>query len=154
MSKAAQTHKLRKLRAPSKCRECDGLVVFHGAECEEVTLVSFIFLFIEKPKSIAQSESSVWTHGVSVAFSVFQVLRWTLPTLHKGFFITHVEQKSNKNKSRRPPLVSSKHPNERESWVWPQALHWDQMHPLVSVGRRSRGNWRPFVHLLKNPLCP
>ncbi len=36
MSKAAQTHKLRKLRAPSKCRECDGLVVFQGAECEEV----------------------------------------------------------------------------------------------------------------------
>lgn len=45
MSKAAQTHKLRKLRAPSKCRECDGLVVFHGAECEEVTLVSFLSLF-------------------------------------------------------------------------------------------------------------
>lgn len=38
MSKAAQTHKLRKLRAPSKCRECDSLVVFHGAECEEVKL--------------------------------------------------------------------------------------------------------------------
>lgn len=38
MSKAAQTHKLRKLRAPSKCRECDSLVVFHGAECEEVLL--------------------------------------------------------------------------------------------------------------------
>lgn len=38
MSKAAQTHKLRKLRAPSKCRECDGLVVFHGAECEECSL--------------------------------------------------------------------------------------------------------------------
>ena len=37
MSKASQTHKLRKLRAPSKCRECDGLVVFHGAECEEVS---------------------------------------------------------------------------------------------------------------------
>lgn len=37
MSKAAQTHKLRKLRAPSKCRECDSLVVFHGAECEEVS---------------------------------------------------------------------------------------------------------------------
>lgn len=36
MSKAAQTHKLRKLRAPSKCRECDSRVVF-GAECEEVT---------------------------------------------------------------------------------------------------------------------
>ncbi|XP_067310064.1 rho GTPase-activating protein 29 isoform X2 [Pseudorasbora parva] len=38
MSKAAHTHKLRKLRAPSKCRECDSLVVFHGAECEECSL--------------------------------------------------------------------------------------------------------------------
>ncbi|XP_043941624.1 rho GTPase-activating protein 29 [Protopterus annectens] len=38
MSKAAQTHRLRKLRAPSKCRECDSLVVFHGAECEECSL--------------------------------------------------------------------------------------------------------------------
>lgn len=46
MSKAAQTHKLRKLRAPSKCRECDSLVVFHGAECEEVTLDSFLLLFL------------------------------------------------------------------------------------------------------------
>uniref|UniRef100_A0A670Y422 Rho GTPase-activating protein 29 n=1 Tax=Pseudonaja textilis TaxID=8673 RepID=A0A670Y422_PSETE len=38
LSKAAQTHKLRKLRSPSKCRECDSLVVFHGAECEECSL--------------------------------------------------------------------------------------------------------------------
>uniref|UniRef100_A0A8C2KS11 Rho GTPase-activating protein 29 n=1 Tax=Cyprinus carpio TaxID=7962 RepID=A0A8C2KS11_CYPCA len=38
MSRAAQTHKLRKLRAPSKCRECESLVVFHGAECEECSL--------------------------------------------------------------------------------------------------------------------
>ncbi|XP_044288193.1 rho GTPase-activating protein 29 isoform X2 [Varanus komodoensis] len=38
LSKAAQTHKLRKLRALSKCRECDSLVVFHGAECEECSL--------------------------------------------------------------------------------------------------------------------
>ncbi|XP_061694283.1 rho GTPase-activating protein 29-like isoform X2 [Syngnathoides biaculeatus] len=38
MSKAAQTHKLRKLRALSKCRECDSTVVFHGAECEECSL--------------------------------------------------------------------------------------------------------------------
>ncbi|XP_066453465.1 rho GTPase-activating protein 29 isoform X1 [Eleutherodactylus coqui] len=38
LSKASQTHKLRKLRAPSKCRECDSLVVFHGAECEECSL--------------------------------------------------------------------------------------------------------------------
>ncbi|KAK6302178.1 hypothetical protein J4Q44_G00265330 [Coregonus suidteri] len=38
MSKASQTHKLRKLRAPSKCRECDSLVMFSGAECEECSL--------------------------------------------------------------------------------------------------------------------
>ncbi|TWW73720.1 Rho GTPase-activating protein 29 [Takifugu flavidus] len=38
MSKAALTHKLRKLRAPSKCRECDSLVVFQGAECGECSL--------------------------------------------------------------------------------------------------------------------
>lgn len=45
MSKAAHTHKLRKLRAPSKCRECDGLVVFHGAECEEVSSTLTLILF-------------------------------------------------------------------------------------------------------------
>lgn len=51
MSKAAQTHKLRKLRAPSKCRECDSLVVFHGAECEEVTLVSFLLNSFQRERS-------------------------------------------------------------------------------------------------------
>lgn len=50
MSKAAQTHKLRKLRAPSKCRECDSLVVFHGAECEEVTARLFFLINQEKKK--------------------------------------------------------------------------------------------------------
>lgn len=62
MSKAAQTHKLRKLRAPSKCRECDGLVVFHGAECEEVTLVSFLLNWSQrersKPAPLVQSLTS------------------------------------------------------------------------------------------------
>uniref|UniRef100_A0A8C2IMR9 Rho GTPase activating protein 45 n=1 Tax=Cyprinus carpio TaxID=7962 RepID=A0A8C2IMR9_CYPCA len=38
LSKAAQTHKLRKLRSPSKCRECDSYVYFQGAECEECFL--------------------------------------------------------------------------------------------------------------------
>ncbi|XP_078091239.1 GEM-interacting protein isoform X2 [Mustelus asterias] len=38
LSKAAQTHRLRKLRAPNKCRECDGLIVVNGAECEECSL--------------------------------------------------------------------------------------------------------------------
>ncbi|XP_070816427.1 rho GTPase-activating protein 45 isoform X1 [Chaetodon trifascialis] len=38
MSKAALTHRLRKLRTPSKCRECDSYVYFQGAECEECFL--------------------------------------------------------------------------------------------------------------------
>ncbi|XP_075758768.1 rho GTPase-activating protein 45 isoform X3 [Pelodiscus sinensis] len=38
LSKAAQTHRLRKLRTPSKCRECNSYVYFQGAECEECHL--------------------------------------------------------------------------------------------------------------------
>ncbi|KAH0628962.1 hypothetical protein JD844_010632, partial [Phrynosoma platyrhinos] len=37
LSSAAQTHRLRKLRGPSKCRECENLVV-NGLECEECLL--------------------------------------------------------------------------------------------------------------------
>ncbi|XP_043940392.1 GEM-interacting protein isoform X2 [Protopterus annectens] len=36
-SKAAQTHRFRKLRGPSKCRECDNFMM-NGAECEECSL--------------------------------------------------------------------------------------------------------------------
>ncbi|XP_053447734.1 rho GTPase-activating protein 29 isoform X1 [Nycticebus coucang] len=39
MSKAALTHKFRKLRSPTKCRDCDSIVVFQGVECEECLLV-------------------------------------------------------------------------------------------------------------------
>ncbi|XP_034873885.1 rho GTPase-activating protein 29 isoform X2 [Mirounga angustirostris] len=39
MSKAALTHKFRKLRSPTKCRDCEGIVVFQGVECEECLLV-------------------------------------------------------------------------------------------------------------------
>ncbi|KAL0966368.1 hypothetical protein UPYG_G00294440 [Umbra pygmaea] len=38
MSKAAKTHKLRKLRTPAKCRVCDSFVYFQGGECEECLL--------------------------------------------------------------------------------------------------------------------
>ncbi|XP_038640811.1 GEM-interacting protein isoform X2 [Scyliorhinus canicula] len=38
LSKAAQTHRFRKLRTPNKCRECDGLIVVNGTECEECSL--------------------------------------------------------------------------------------------------------------------
>ncbi|KAM4810625.1 rho GTPase-activating protein 45 [Rhinophrynus dorsalis] len=38
LSRAAKTHRLRKLRAPSKCRECNSYVYFQGAECEECYL--------------------------------------------------------------------------------------------------------------------
>lgn len=37
LSKAARTHRLRKLRSPAKCRECNTYVYFQGAECEEVS---------------------------------------------------------------------------------------------------------------------
>ncbi|TSK53692.1 Rho GTPase-activating protein 45 [Bagarius yarrelli] len=40
LSKAAQTHRLRKLRSPAKCRQCDSYVYFQGAECEECFLAS------------------------------------------------------------------------------------------------------------------
>ncbi|XP_053524205.1 rho GTPase-activating protein 29-like [Artibeus jamaicensis] len=39
MSKAALTHKFRKWRFPSKCRNCEGIVGFRGVECEECLLV-------------------------------------------------------------------------------------------------------------------
>ncbi|EGV99482.1 Minor histocompatibility protein HA-1 [Cricetulus griseus] len=38
LSKAARTHRLRKLRTPAKCRECNSYVYFQGAECEECCL--------------------------------------------------------------------------------------------------------------------
>ncbi|XP_020322959.2 rho GTPase-activating protein 45 isoform X1 [Oncorhynchus kisutch] len=38
MSKAAKTHRLRKLRTPAKCRECNSYAYFQGAECEECYL--------------------------------------------------------------------------------------------------------------------
>ncbi|ETE70985.1 GEM-interacting protein, partial [Ophiophagus hannah] len=37
LSSAAQTHRLRKLRGPSKCRECENFMV-NGIECEECLL--------------------------------------------------------------------------------------------------------------------
>ncbi|KAG1668935.1 Rho GTPase-activating protein 29 [Nymphon striatum] len=38
MSKAAVTHTFRKLKTPSRCRECDSYVYFQGAECTECGL--------------------------------------------------------------------------------------------------------------------
>ncbi|CAG0918258.1 unnamed protein product [Notodromas monacha] len=40
MSKAAETHRFKKLRTPSRCRECDSYVYFQGAECCECGLAS------------------------------------------------------------------------------------------------------------------
>jgi hypothetical protein len=36
MSKAAETHTFRKLKTPSRCRECDSYVYFQGCDCTEV----------------------------------------------------------------------------------------------------------------------
>nr|XP_027211306.1 rho GTPase-activating protein 29-like [Penaeus vannamei] len=38
MSKAAVTHAFRRLKTPSRCRECDSYVYFHGYECAECML--------------------------------------------------------------------------------------------------------------------
>ncbi|XP_075912299.1 rho GTPase-activating protein 45-like [Petromyzon marinus] len=38
LSEAARSHRLRKLRAPSRCRACDTLIYFQGAECQECLL--------------------------------------------------------------------------------------------------------------------
>ncbi|XP_054718657.1 rho GTPase-activating protein 45-like isoform X2 [Uloborus diversus] len=40
MSKAAETHTFRRLKTPSRCRECDSYVYFHGFECFECGLAS------------------------------------------------------------------------------------------------------------------
>ena len=36
LSHAARTHVFKKLRAPSRCRECESYVYFQGAECQQV----------------------------------------------------------------------------------------------------------------------
>ncbi|XP_061436061.1 rho GTPase-activating protein 29-like [Lethenteron reissneri] len=38
LSEAARSHRLRKLRAPSRCRACDTFIYFQGAECQECLL--------------------------------------------------------------------------------------------------------------------
>ncbi|XP_074044311.1 rho GTPase-activating protein 29-like isoform X2 [Macrotis lagotis] len=38
-SRAAFSHKFRKLRTLSKCKECENLIIFQGAECVECSLV-------------------------------------------------------------------------------------------------------------------
>ncbi|KAM7287105.1 rho GTPase-activating protein 45 [Ixodes scapularis] len=40
LSRAAETHSFRKLRTPSRCRECDSYVYFQGVECSECGLSS------------------------------------------------------------------------------------------------------------------
>lgn len=50
LSRAARTHKLRKLRTPSKCRECNSYVYFQGAECDEVSsgITQKIYIITQK----------------------------------------------------------------------------------------------------------
>ena len=40
MSKAAVTHRFRKLKTPSRCRECDSYVYFQGYDCQDCGLSS------------------------------------------------------------------------------------------------------------------
>ncbi|XP_022236441.1 rho GTPase-activating protein 29-like, partial [Limulus polyphemus] len=42
MSQAADTHSFKKIRKPSRCRECDSYVYFQGFECLQVRSILFI----------------------------------------------------------------------------------------------------------------
>lgn len=44
LSRAAASHKLKKLKTPSRCRECDSYVYFQGVECQEVSLNTKLLL--------------------------------------------------------------------------------------------------------------
>lgn len=57
LSKAARTHRLRKLRTPSKCRECDSYVYFQGAECEEVRPRPLCVPFVPPPPGPLQANT-------------------------------------------------------------------------------------------------
>lgn len=46
LSSAAQTHVLKKLRAPSKCCECSSYVYFNGAECDRVDDIFCTLLYL------------------------------------------------------------------------------------------------------------
>jgi hypothetical protein len=50
ISKAAETHTFRKLKTPSRCRECDSYVYFQGYDCAEVRLNTVL-------------EEEVWKNG-------------------------------------------------------------------------------------------
>lgn len=46
MSRNAIAHTFKKLRGPSRCRECDTYVYFHGYECDTVGVVQGVAMFI------------------------------------------------------------------------------------------------------------
>jgi len=50
ISKAAETHTFRKLKTPSRCRECDSYVYFQGYDCAEVRMSTVL-------------EEEVWNNG-------------------------------------------------------------------------------------------
>lgn len=52
MSKNALTHTFKRLRAPSRCRECDNYVYFNGYECEIVCILYSPMFFVTT--SVAQ----------------------------------------------------------------------------------------------------
>lgn len=60
LSSAAQTHRLKKLRSASKCRDCDSYVYFNGAECEVCGLTCH-------KKCLAKLSIKCGTYTVSVS---------------------------------------------------------------------------------------
>ena len=57
-SKNALTHNFEKLRGPSRCRECDTYVYFHGFECDVVRELGVIQKYNYRALAVCQSQCS------------------------------------------------------------------------------------------------
>lgn len=88
MSKAALTHKFRKLRSPTKCRDCEGIVVFQGVECEEVR--SF-WNYISPFMLFALSNAFCYSFYRLGSFANVFLINWT--TVYFCNFIFHFASK-------------------------------------------------------------
>lgn len=82
LSKAAQTHRLRKLRTPSKCRECDSYVYFQGAECEEVSPASCLLTTSNLQRETQDADVQLSKH---LTKDQTRLMRLTSPPLSSVF---------------------------------------------------------------------
>ncbi|XP_072500145.1 rho GTPase-activating protein 29-like isoform X2 [Notamacropus eugenii] len=90
-SKAALSHKLRKLRTPSKCRECDSLVIFQGAECVEgIYRVNGAKNRVEKLCQSFENGTDLVELSEFSAHDISNVLKLYLRKLPEPLFLFHL----------------------------------------------------------------